>query len=177
MSGGDKPGLDREALRAMVRQVLRDALPDTVKEKLAAAGAKAAGKSSESIPASARPAPKARARASAAAAAVERTETVSLDSNAELAAFVRRLVTAAAEPRQREAILAGRVKFLLREPRAEAAKPAGGGVERIDKGLVTERKLIAAAKAGRKLIVARGVVLTPLARDKARQLGVQIERE
>ena len=34
-----------------------------------------------------------------------------------------------------------------------------------------------AAKAGKKLIVGKGVSVTPLARDKARQLGVQIERE
>ena len=42
---------------------------------------------------------------------------------------------------------------------------------------MTERSLVAAAKAGKKLVIAKGVVLTPLARDKARQLGVQIERE
>jgi hypothetical protein len=36
---------------------------------------------------------------------------------------------------------------------------------------------MAAAEAGKKLVVGKGVVLTPLARDKARQLGVEIERE
>ena len=38
-------------------------------------------------------------------------------------------------------------------------------------------KFVAAAKSGKKLTVAKGVVVTPLARDKARQLGVVIERE
>jgi hypothetical protein len=42
---------------------------------------------------------------------------------------------------------------------------------------VTERKVQEAAKAGGRIVLGRGAVLTPLAREKARALGVQIERE
>jgi hypothetical protein len=65
-------------------------------------------------------------------------------------------------------------------PRAErttAAAAQSTGGHRIDKGLVAERHVVAAAKSGKKLTVAKGVAVTPLARDKARQLGVVIERE
>jgi len=34
-----------------------------------------------------------------------------------------------------------------------------------------------AAAEGARLVLARGAVLTPLARDRARALGVEIERE
>jgi hypothetical protein len=36
---------------------------------------------------------------------------------------------------------------------------------------------VRAAAAGARLVLGRGAVLTPLARDKARTLGVQIEKE
>ena len=64
-----------------------------------------------------------------------------------------------------------------REERRPATATQSTGGHRIDKGLVAERHIVAAAKSGKKITVAKGVVVTPLARDKARQLGVVIERE
>ena len=51
------------------------------------------------------------------------------------------------------------------------------GVVRVERGAVTERKVEAAAKAGGRLVLGPGAVLTPLAREKARARGIQIERE
>ncbi len=48
---------------------------------------------------------------------------------------------------------------------------------RVDRGAVTERTVIKAAADGARLLLGRGAVLTPLARDKARSLGVEIEKE
>lgn len=155
----DKP-IDREAIRAMVRQVLRDALPEAVREKIAAQAADAAT-------------PKKKAEARPAESDSAKTEEVAIATDAELAAFVRRVLE------QREAIQAGRLKFRLKRARKSAdadVAPRGGG-ERVDKGIVTEKRVMAAAKAGKRLVVGKGVVVTPLARDKARQLGVEIERE
>ena len=150
--------IDREAIRAMVRQVLRDALPEAVREKIAAQAADAA-------------APKKREVRSAESDS-SKTEDVAITTDAELAAFVHRVIE------QREAIQAGRLKFRLKRARKTAeTESARGGSERIDKGIVTEKKVIAAANAGKRLVVGKGVVVTPLARDKARQLGVEIERE
>ena len=151
--------IDREAIRAMVRQVLRDALPEAVREKIAAQAADAA-------------APKRKTEARPAEAESSKTEEVSIPTDAELAAFVRRVLD------QREAIQGGRLKFRLKRARKAAeTEPARGGSERVDKGIVTEKRVMAAAKAGKRLVVGKGVVVTPLARDKARQLGVEIERE
>jgi hypothetical protein len=159
-----KAPVDRDAIRAMVRQVLRDALPEAVRERVAA---KAAERPPE--PAS----------APAADSPAARTEEVSIASDAELAAFVRRVLSLGQDPAQREALQSGRLKFRLKRVRKskEAAETARGGSERIDKGIVNERRVLAAAKAGKTLVLGRRVVVTPLARDKARQLGVQIERE
>ena len=170
MSTAGKPPIDREAIRAMVRQVLRDALPEAVRERIAADAAKAV--------ASAPPSPKkTEPTAHAGESGTAKFEDVPITTDAELNAFVRRLL--ALEPKQREAVQAGRLKFRLKRARKSTAteSAARGGSERIDKGIVTEKKVMAAAKAGKRLVVGKGVVLTPLARDKARQLGVQIERE
>ncbi len=42
---------------------------------------------------------------------------------------------------------------------------------------MTERAVIAAARAGERLVLGPRAVLTPLARDKARALGVLVEKE
>jgi hypothetical protein len=57
--------------------------------------------------------------------------------------------------------------------------PAGGGQagHRIERGAVTERAVQAAASAGARLVLGPRAVLTPLARDRARALGVPIEKE
>ena len=83
---------------------------------------------------------------------------------------------------------------LVREPAAarRAAQPAGSGSawpaaggaagsaqpgQRIEKGAVTEAAVAAAARAGARLVLGRRAVLTPLARDRARAAGVEIEKE
>jgi predicted amidohydrolase len=48
---------------------------------------------------------------------------------------------------------------------------------RVDRGAVTERIVKQAADAGARLVLAPRAVITPLAREKARALGVEIERE
>jgi hypothetical protein len=42
---------------------------------------------------------------------------------------------------------------------------------------VTERHVKAAAAAGARIALGRAAVLTPLAREKARALGVHVEKE
>ena len=57
------------------------------------------------------------------------------------------------------------------------AVKAATGVVRVDRGAVTERIVKQAADAGARLVLAPRAVITPLAREKARALGVEIERE
>jgi|GEM_PF-1393259 len=50
--------------------------------------------------------------------------------------------------------------------------------ERINSGALTERRLTAFATAGRNVIhTAKEVVITPLAREKARSLNIDIQRD
>jgi len=143
---------DSEELRALVREVIRDVLPQGL--------------------------------------AV--TETVNLSTDEDLAAFVKRLLDL--DPGQREELRSGRKRFRLASPQAPSV-PAGAGqvgaghsngaeragpsapVRRIERGAVPEAVIAAAARAGERLVLGRGAVLTPLARDRARASGVQIEKE
>jgi len=61
--------------------------------------------------------------------------------------------------------------------RARPAAGTGGGDLRIERGAVTERTVLSAAGAGARLVLGPRAVLTPLARDRARTLGVPIEKE
>ncbi len=53
---------------------------------------------------------------------------------------------------------------------------SGGPSLDIANGVVTERKVVEAARLGTRLVVGRRAVVTPLARDRARALGLTIER-
>ena len=143
---------DSEELRALVREVIRDVLPQGL--------------------------------------AV--TETVNLSTDDDLAVFVKRLLDL--DPAQREELRSGRKRFRLAGPQTRLV-PAGAGpsnagqgngaerpgpsapVRHIEHGAVTEAVIAAAARAGERLVLGRGAVLTPLARDRARASGVQIEKE
>jgi hypothetical protein len=95
-------------------------------------------------------------------------ERVTIAGDDDLNRFARDLL---ARP-DREAVLAGQVRFTLG---GATAPPADA--TRIDRGAVTERVVAAAAKAGGRLVLGPRAVLTPLARAKARALGIEIERE
>jgi hypothetical protein len=146
---------DLEELRALVREVIRDVLP-------------------KGLPV---------------------TETVNLSTDEDLAAFVKRLLDL--DPDEREELRSGRKRFRLATAQAPAALaptapaatvPAGPvqGTERagessparrIERGAVTEAMINQAARAGERLVLGRGAVLTPLARDRARAAGVPVEKE
>jgi hypothetical protein len=151
---------DPDELRALVREVIRDVLPQGLSV----------------------------------------TETVNLSTDEDLEAFVKRLLDL--DPAEREQLRSGRKRFRLAAaptaPTAQAAQAAqtspappvpaaavsgaeraGGStpVRRIERGAVTEAVINQAVRAGERLVLGRGAVLTPLARDRARASGVPIERE
>lgn len=103
-------------------------------------------------------------------------EVVRLGGDEDLNAFVRSLAARLDDPAQRAAILSGRRRFRLGGGHGSARTPAGG-VMRIEKGAVTERIVREAGEAGARLVLSPSAVITPMARDRARSLGVQIEKE
>jgi hypothetical protein len=109
-------------------------------------------------------------------------ETVRIVSDEDLQTFVRALAGRLENPRDRLAIKTGRLRFALQRAAtagtlAETPGTDAQEVVRVQKGAVTERHVRDAASRGARLVLARGAVLTPLARDSARSLGVQIEKE
>jgi hypothetical protein len=151
-----------DELRALIREVIRDVLP-------------------KGLPA---------------------VETVNLSTDDDLAAFVARLLDADAQTR--EDLRAGRKRFRLavqpvpHTPEIPQAPPrttpvtsgtqgvngamavngsAGPPSRRIERGAVTEKVVRDAARAGERLVLGPGAVLTPLARDRARASGVEIDKE
>jgi hypothetical protein len=102
---------------------------------------------------------------------------VRLDTDAALHEFALRVLRLADNPRMRRELIAGRIRFTLADAAPAAAAAMTEGVHRVDKGAVTERVVAAAASAGALLVLGPRAVLTPLAKDKARALGVPIERE
>jgi hypothetical protein len=94
--------------------------------------------------------------------------------DADLGALVRRIASLCDDPAARAALREGRHGFRLAGPSHH--RPAAS-VVRIERGAVTERAVAKAATDGVRLVVGPKAVLTPLARDKARNLGVEIERE
>jgi IS5 family transposase len=111
------------------------------------------------------------------------SDEVALHTDADLDVFVRRVAALCEDPSQRAALRDGRRAFRLARPQkvAGATTPTrtsgGSTVQRIEQGAITERAVQKAAADGVRLSLGRRAVLTPLARDKARILGVEIEKE
>jgi hypothetical protein len=126
---------------------------------------------------------------------------VRIETDADLRDFALHVLKIADNPKLRRDLIAGRIRFRLAggtsrpaaagvaapavhrvdrgavTERAVAAGAAAPAVHRVDRGAVTERAVAAAAAAGARLVLGPRAVLTPLAKDKARTLGVPIEKE
>jgi hypothetical protein len=113
----------------------------------------------------------------AAASSGAEVEVVDLRSDADLDAFVRALVHRFENPRDRMAIRSGKLRFRLGATAAVTAAAAQATTIRVEKGAVTERAVRDAAAQGARLVLGPRAVLTPMARDRARSLGVEIEKE
>lgn len=106
-------------------------------------------------------------------------ERVVIGTQADLDAAVRRIIEAAQDSAGRAAIERGELTFVLAEQPIAPSTPASAAdiVHRVDKGAVTERHVKAAAEAGAVIVIAHRVVITPLARDRSRSLGVIIRKD
>ena len=119
-------------------------------------------------------------------------ESVRIASDADLVAFARKVLSLAGDPAKAKDIAAGRYPFRLEQAPAQipvpqparpaatptaAPKPAASGQTlRIDSGVVTETMLNKLPRGLAKLVLAPGVTVTPLAKDRARTLGLTFER-
>jgi hypothetical protein len=69
------------------------------------------------------------------------------------------------------------VREVARDVLPDGAAPGPAEEIRVEKGAVTERMVNVAAKNRHALVLGPRAVLTPLARDKARALGVPVRKE
>ncbi len=155
--------ISSDELRALVREVVRDAVkgvappaagpaPPSVAEQIGVqpTGPLTAGERS-------------------------RTDAVRITGDRDLDVFVRKLLTLFENPKTRADLKAGRLNFTLIGGAVAAGRPVAA--RRIERGAVTEQMVAEVAAAGAALILGPRAVLTPLAREKARALGVSIEKE
>lgn len=153
--------IDRDALRQMVREVIREAVGDL---------------SSAAPPAPAPAAPPSQAAVATGPLAADersRVDTVRITSDRDLDAFVRNLLRLFENPKTRADLRHGRLSFRL----AGTGRPGAGSSRRIERGAVTERQIADIAESGAALVLGPRAVLTPLARERARALGVTIHKE
>jgi hypothetical protein len=108
-------------------------------------------------------------------------ERVAIASDADLVAFARRVLSLAGDPAKAKEIAAGRYPFRLAQaaPRQAAAPHSStpaAQTHRIDSGVVTEATLNKLPRGLARLQLGPGVTVTPLAKDRARTLGLTFER-
>jgi len=107
-----------------------------------------------------------------------RTEVVAMHGDEDLDRFVRALIRRLENPRDRLAIRTGRLRFVLDRASASSTVAAAPAPEiRVERGAVTERVVRRAAGERARLVLAPAAVLTPLARELAASLHVEIEKE
>lgn len=103
------------------------------------------------------------------------TEVVSLGSDADLARFVQRVLDMAQDAGTLAQLRSGGIAFTLGAAGAGvSASSTPADVIVVEKGAVTEAMVRKAAEAGAALHLGPRAVLTSLAKDKARAMGVDI---
>ncbi|HET6157502.1 MAG TPA: hypothetical protein VFE34_04085 [Dongiaceae bacterium] len=104
-------------------------------------------------------------------------ERIAIASDADLIAFARRVLSIAGDPAKAKEIAAGR--YPLDRPATQHAAPPtppAAQSHRIDSGVVTESTLNKLPRGLSRLLLGPGVTVTPLAKDRARALGLTFER-
>lgn len=174
--------IDREELRKLVREALREAL-----------GGGAAPPTRQAAPAQAAQAGMSgqgelqRLLRNAVSRGKPAEINVAMRSREDLDRFAREIASASAEPDIKAAILAGAVGFLPVGPAEPASAPTtrvsqparitSGAVYEMKSGVLSETKVVEIARSHKRIAVGVDVVLTPLARDKARELKVELTRQ
>ncbi len=176
--------IDREDLRELVREALKEALGGT---------GPAAGKAVPQPPRDQGAPPVATAETQAGfvptiRAALARGRparmAVSVRSSADLDRFARDIAGAASHADLKTAIVSGDLGFDLAGGAAVAQAPATaakaaptGGTYEMKSGVLSETKIVEIARTHKRIVVGGDVVVTPLARDKAREMRIELMRQ
>lgn len=106
---------------------------------------------------------------------------VRIASSSDLNRFAQRVVKLASDPQVAKAIANGTHVFELEADRGsgnvpEPKQPGSESIHAIERGFVSERQIDRLPKGITRLMLGKAARITPLARDRARQRGIAIER-
>ena len=156
-------GIDREELRALVREALKESLATS-----AAAAAPPAGDFAGEL------------RAALGRGRPARLP-VAVGSGADLDRFAKAVAEACSDDALKAAILAGDVHFEVARTvagsAARAPSPMKAGAFEMSSGVLSEAKIVEISRTHKRILVGSDVVMTPLARDKAREMKVELVRQ
>ncbi len=171
--------IDREELRLLVREALREALGPS-----AGAAPKPAG---PVTPVADSAGELARLVRRAVAEGRRAEINVALRTPDDANRFARDIAEASSDPEVKAAILATAVRFIpvgTSPAAAAAARPLAAATGapakpafEMKSGVLSETKLIEIGKAHGRIVLGAEVVLTPLARDKAREMKIELTRQ
>jgi hypothetical protein len=110
-----------------------------------------------------------------------RKEVISITNDAELNSFAHRLIKSMNDPAAKREFESGRLEYTLSSTgqgttRNDPPANLGAAEHRIDKGFLSERHIDILSEGIKRLLIGKAVRITPLARDRARQRGIIIER-
>ncbi|NYI99621.1 hypothetical protein HNR19_000320 [Nocardioides thalensis] len=103
-----------------------------------------------------------------------RVSTVRIADDRDLDAFVRHVLSLFENPKNRMDLRSGRLRFQLKNATGSGVS---GRFRSIEAGAVTERHVQEAGAAVEGIRLGPRAVLTPLARERARALGITIIKE
>ncbi|QIG46576.1 hypothetical protein G5V57_01665 [Nordella sp. HKS 07] len=155
-------GLSSTEIRQLVREALRELLP-AVRSSPATGGGGSLLSRLRSALVEPKPAP------------VE----IRIETAGDLNTFARDLLQAQEDVRT--GVLSGKIQFGLASRAGGTASVAASATPRsphqISKGVVTEIMVTEIGKSHDRLLIGKGVVVTPLARDRAREVKLEIVRD
>lgn len=105
---------------------------------------------------------------------------VAVSTDSDLNAFVRTVLALADNPVLGSEMRSGAMRFqLMKDPEPGVEPKAQSGPtlpSRMNVKIITEKNLLQSSESDGKLILSSGTIITPLAKDRARALGISIER-
>ncbi len=106
---------------------------------------------------------------------------VQLTDDFDLNLFIGRILNLADAGDIRSAMASGKVRFTMAgvdpaQPGNTTVQPAGSDACVFDKGVLNETKITEIARTHTRVEIGRAAVVTPLARDRARELKIELIR-
>lgn len=101
-------------------------------------------------------------------------EAVSFNTDADLHAFIRRIVALMDDPRAAADLRRGRFPFHLQKATTGSAQHTHDPVKATDKPPIIGERVINELGNGSELVLVPGTIVTPMARDRARERSVKL---